>query len=361
MIDYGSTTINSVIGGSIMAVASTLHLYIQGKITGISGSLFRCISFSEFHYNFSFILGMLSISSFLKCYYDPSVQYINKHSSTFLETPAKYVADLSLPGFILAGFLVGFGAKMGNGCTSGHGICGVPRLSKRSIVAISLFFIFGTIMATFRYYHPFLLPENQPYSVWDWSSINYLTLFASCGAYILNLLNIFKAGIENQLRDNIISFAIGALFGYGLIQSGMVQRHIVVNFLTIATVWDIQLGFVLLTAIAINFLTFNFILNKISKPLFQIGYELPTNTTVDNKLCLGAAIFGLGWGLAGICPGPAVLACYLYCPQILAFFVSLLAGLYIEHYFDSKIASFVNSSQPIINSEFAHLEEEKFY
>ena len=98
-------------------------------------------------------------------------QYINKYSSTFLETPEKYVADLSLPGFVLAGFLVGFGAKMANGCTSGHGICGVPRLSKRSLVAITLFLIFGTLMSTIRYYHPFLLPENQPYSVWDWSLI----------------------------------------------------------------------------------------------------------------------------------------------------------------------------------------------
>ena len=74
----------------------------------------------------------------------------------------------------------------------------------------------------------------------------------------------------------------------------MVQRYIVVNFLTIAKVWNIQLGLVLATAIAINFITFNFILNKISKPLFQIGYELPTNTNMDNKLYIGSSIFGLG-------------------------------------------------------------------
>ena len=361
MIDSGSKELNACIGGAIMALASTLHLYIQGKITGISGALFRCISFSEFHYNFSFIMGMLSLSSFIKCFYDPSVQYINKKSPTFLETPGKYVADLSFPGFILAGFLIGFGAKMANGCTSGHGLCGVPRLSKRSIVAVSLFLIFGILIATIRYYHPFLLPESKPYSVWDWPIIYYATLIASCGVYVLNLWKIFNAGIQNQLRDNIIVFAIGALFAYGLIQSGMVKRHIVVNFLTIAKVWNIQLGLVLGTAIAINFITFNFILNKISKPLFQIGYELPTNTTVDNKLYIGSSIFGLGWGLAGICPGPAVLTCYLYCPQILAFFISLLSGLYIENYFDSKIANLVNGSQPIINNGFGHLDEEKFY
>ena len=96
-----------------MALATTLHLYIQDKITGISGTLFRCISFLEFHFNFSFIMGMLSLSSFIKCFYDPSVQYIKKYSytPTFLESPAKFVADLSIPGFILAGFLIGFVAR----------------------------------------------------------------------------------------------------------------------------------------------------------------------------------------------------------------------------------------------------------
>lgn len=361
MIDSGSTLINSCIGGAIMALASTLHLYIQGKVTDISGAISRCISFSDFHYNFSFIMGMLSLSSFIKCFYDPSVQYINKYSSRFLETPGQYISDLSLPGFILAGFLIGFGAKMANGCTSGHGLCGLPRLRKRSIIAVSLFLIFGILIATIRYYHPFLLPESKPYSVWDWPIIYYATLIASCAAYVLNLWKIFNTGIQNQLRDNIIGFFFGVLFAYGLIQSGMLQRHIIVNFLTIATIWDIKLGLVLATAVAINFITFNFILNKISKPLLQIGYELPLNTAVDNKLYLGASIFGLGWGLAGICPGPAILTCYLYCPQILAFFVSLLTGLYIENYFDSKISNIVNGSQPIINSEFGHLEEEKLY
>ena len=360
MIDSGSQIINSAIGGSIMAIATSLHLYLQGKITGMSGALYRCISFTEFYYNFSFILGMLFTSSFLKCFYDPSIQYQN--SNTFLEIPEKYVYDLSLPGFILAGFLVGFGAKMANGCTSGHGLCGVPRLSKRSFTAVALFLIFGGAMATIRYYHPFLLPVNkQAYSVLDLKIIYYITLITTCCAYVFNLLKIFNSGIQNQFRDNLISFAIGALFAYGLIESGMLKRHIVVDFLTIAIVWDIKLGIVLAAAIGINFLTFNYILNKISKPLFQIGYELPMNTKVDNKLCLGAAIFGLGWGLAGICPGPAILTCYLYCPQILAFFCSLLAGLYIENYLDSKIANLINSSPPVINAEFAHLDEEKFF
>lgn len=366
MIDTGSIMINSIIGGAILALAITLHLYLQGKKTDISGSLSKTILFSEFSYYFSFIIGMLCMSSLLKCFFDPSIKYKykNKYSSTYLETPSKYVGDLSFPGFILAGFLVGFGSKMANGCTSGHIMYGLPRLSKRSIIAVSLFFIFGILIATIRYYHPFLLPEDQkPYKVLEWSIINYLTLILGFGGYALNLWKTFKSGIENETRDNIISFLIGALFAFGLIQSGILQRHIVVNFLTIAPIWDIQLAFILVTVVAINFITLQYIVNKISKPLLQIGYEYSPEAKIDNKLCIGAAIFGVGWGLAGICPGPAILTFYLYCPQTLGFLVSLCAGIYLENFCDSKISSLINKEDHNITSasEFGHFDEEKLY
>ena len=134
-----------------MALAATLHLYLNGKITGISGSLFRTITLTDFSYNFALITGMIFMSSFLKCFFDPMTPPKTVDSPVFMETTSKFVGDLSIIGFIIAGFLVGFGAKMANGCTSGHGVCGLPRMSKRSIVAISLFMIFGILMATFRY------------------------------------------------------------------------------------------------------------------------------------------------------------------------------------------------------------------
>ena len=77
---------------------------------------------------------------------------------------------------------------------------------------------------------------------------------------------------------------------------------------------EYPIGLFLGSVVGVNFITFNFILKKISKPVFKEKYDLPTSTTVDNKLLYGSAIFGIGWGLSGVCPGPAVLGFYIYCP-----------------------------------------------
>jgi uncharacterized membrane protein YedE/YeeE len=281
-------------------------------------------------------------------------------SPVFFESTSKFVGDLSIIGFIIAGFLVGFGAKMANGCTSGHGVCGLPRLSKRSFVAIGLFMIFGILMATIRYYIPFLRPSSYAFNVWETPVINIGVLVLSIVGFCANLWNVYKSGIKDKVRDILVSFGIGCLFAFGLMESGMLQRHVVVEFLILGKVWNYQLAFVLGTAVGINLLTFNYILKKTTRPRFKENFDLPTKTEVDNKLCVGSAIFGLGWGLAGICPGPAVIACYLYCPQILAFFIFLCIGMYIESIFDNKMGEKINQNQFISKvNKFAQFKSEE--
>jgi uncharacterized membrane protein YedE/YeeE len=207
MINFGSPILSSIFGGAIMALASTLHLYLNGKITGISGAIFRTITLSNFSYNFSFITGMLFMSSLIKIIFDPMLPQKEINSPVFMETPNKFIGDLSIMGFILAGFLVGFGAKMGNGCTSGHGVCGLPRLSKRSIVAISFFMIFGVLMATIRYYIPFLKPSSYINNVWESSFINI---------GILVLINTVCGIIKNTSNGEPFSWKI---LGKGLLKA----------------------------------------------------------------------------------------------------------------------------------------------
>ena len=198
MINFGSTIINSIIGGAFMALASTLHLYLNGKITGISGAIFRTITLTDFSYNFAFLTGMLFMSSLIKVIFNPMLPPTEIEAPVFMETTAKFVGDLSILGFIIAGFLVGFGAKMANGCTSGHGVCGIPRLSKRSIVAISLFMIFGILMATFRYYVPFLRPsfsEQQKIA----ECLSALEVLIAAESQKLDAVKDHKKGLMQQL------------------------------------------------------------------------------------------------------------------------------------------------------------------
>jgi len=343
MIDFGLSALNSLLGGVIMALATSAHLYLEGRITGISGMLFKSIKMIEFNYTYSFMAGMLFVTSYVKSFSDLT----KKQSRAFFETPSDYVGDLSLLGFAIAGLLVGFGAKMGNGCTSGHGVCGIPRFSKRSIVAICLFMVFGSAVATIRYYHPFLQPIIKV--SFDFSFLSYILLLVSIGGIGYLLYDSYKTGKTDNVRDTIVAFAIGAAFSYGLIESGMLQRHVVIAFLTIGKVWNWQLAFVLGSAVGINIFTFKYILTKCSKPLFKSKFDLPSSTTVDNKLLVGASLFGIGWGLGGICPGPAALAFYMYCPQSLLFFAAVCGGIYLESRYDKQITDFVNKN-PVLSS-----------
>ena len=116
----------------------------------------------------------------------------------------------------------------------------------------------------------------------------------------------------------------------------MIKRHVVTGFLTFSGVWNPRLMFVLGSAVVLNFFSFRYVLNQ-PHPIFDSQFHLPSSTVVDLKLIIGASIFGVGWGLGGICPGPALIAFYCYLPQTLVFFISLLFGIFVEAKFDGQL------------------------
>lgn len=105
-------------------------MHIKGRLTGMSSLLFGIISFDkkQFFWKLTMLCGMIVTSSFV-------ILHFNKHFQ-LIDTKYQMVSKTSLAGYCIAGFLVGFGSKLGHGCTSGHGLCGLPRLSKRSFVAV---------------------------------------------------------------------------------------------------------------------------------------------------------------------------------------------------------------------------------
>ncbi len=99
--------------------------------------------------------------------------------------------------------------------------------------------------------------------------------------------------------------AAGLLFGVGLALSGMTHAEKVLGFLDIAGDWDASLALVLGGAVGVTLITFRFILQR-TAPLLAPNFDLPTKTRIDAPLVLGAIVFGIGWGIIGYCPGPAI-------------------------------------------------------
>lgn len=125
-----------------------------------------------------------------------------------------------------------------------------------------------------------------------------------------------------------IFFALlsGLLFGIGLIVSGMANPAKVMGFLDITRVWDPSLAFVMGGAVSVGFFAFR-IAAKRKRPLCGDKMHLPTANHIDKRLVGGALLFGIGWGLAGICPGPALVLLGAGLSQGVIFVLAMLAGM----------------------------------
>lgn len=121
-------------------------------------------------------------------------------------------------------------------------------------------------------------------------------------------------------------FAAGLLFGLGLIVSNMANPEKVLGFLDLAGRWDPSLAFVMGGAVAIGAFVFA-LTRRASYSLLGAPVSWPTATRIDRALILGSALFGVGWGLAGFCPGPALVAASSGQPKALLFVLAMLAGM----------------------------------
>ncbi len=137
---------------------------------------------------------------------------------------------------------------------------------------------------------------------------------------------------------NIISLVVGLIFAIGLGISGMTQVHVVRGFLDVTGDWNMNLIGVMAGAIGVHALLF-LMIKKRSSPLLDSKFHLPTRKDIDGKLLLGAALFGIGWGWVGICPGPGIVASVSGNNNVLIFIASMLIGMFIFKSFESKIKS----------------------
>ncbi|KAJ4994321.1 hypothetical protein SVAN01_00150 [Stagonosporopsis vannaccii] len=310
------TPIETSIGAVLLHQATSNLLYQNGNILGLSGLLRRIITAPTVEI-LAFFAGMAASYPLL--------------SSLVPEAVTRY-PSLPITGptvLFTAGVaaLIGWGTKVSNGCTSGHMLCGLPRLSGRSIVATATFFTVALV--THHLVHPSLYTDTCTGDIPCYMPVlpsvaTATSLALLAGSVILAARTIPKMIAEaastptahNKTSENqdaartATQFSSGLLFALGLHISGMAHPAKVASFLSFPVMhaWDPSLALVILFGVLPNLIT---IQRKgfAQPPAFAQKFELPTKTIkdVDVKFVAGAAAFGVGWGLTGTCPGPAVL------------------------------------------------------
>lgn len=310
------TPLKAIVGAVMLHTATDNYLFTNGRILGASSILFG---------------GLQQLIT------DPLEAIVNNNSvhvlfgmflsalSTYLFTPIflpSYEAHIPWAPFgqwtnLIAGVLVGFGTKLGSGCTSGHMLCGIARGSKRSFVATATFSAFAMVTARLVGSLPTCFDSAGQEVACHVIAENYsaeIPYLAGLLGVIVVLRNIIpKLSLPASTRATLSSIFSGFAFGTGLLVSGLASQQKTLGFLAgIPPKFDPSLAMVMLFGVLPNaYSVWQSGFFKNVTPLLTTEFSLPQIFDVTPRLIAGAAIFGIGWGMAGICPGPGILGSFL--------------------------------------------------
>mmetsp|Transcript_36977 Transcript_36977/g.68926 ORF Transcript_36977/g.68926 Transcript_36977/m.68926 type:complete len:354 (-) Transcript_36977:397-1458(-) len=299
------TPIESGVGGLLIGLSAALAYLGDGKITGISGiagpflrGVGTCQPLKDGQrWKALFLLGLVLGG------------LANLFNQGFAYPQA---LDMSVARYCVGGVFVGMGTRAGRGCTSGHGICGLPRLALRSWIAVPTFMgIAAATVAITR--HAAKLDAAGPWKVAElqWPPQWEFPVAAAASSLILTILAVL---LPQKPRSIVSPLVCGIIFGLGLGVSGMTNQAKVLDFLDFGGTWDPSLAFVMGMGLCVSFPAFMVAEREGKTPLCgeECTFEKPSKTGNYGSLVLGAVFFGLGWGLVGICPGPAIAAMIPY-------------------------------------------------
>jgi uncharacterized membrane protein YedE/YeeE len=134
----------------------------------------------------------------------------------------------------------------------------------------------------------------------------------------------------------LAAFFSALLFGIGLGVSGMTLPTKVIGFLDLTGNWDPSLAFVMIGAIAVHGFSYRLIMRR-SSPLLTTSFHVPKLRQIDAKLIIGSVLFGIGWGLGGFCPGPAIVAAISQHHAVLVFLLSMIGGIYLHKFANQRL------------------------
>lgn len=138
-------------------------------------------------------------------------------------------------------------------------------------------------------------------------------------------------GARCRVMSLVLAGVAGLVFGAGLLISGMTQPEKVIGFLDVIGGWDPSLMFVMGGGVVVYMIAFRVIRMRRKDPWFDVAFHLPTRRDLDAPLVLGSALFGVGWGLGGLCPGPGIVSAASGSLTGVAFIAAMLAGMYLQH------------------------------
>lgn len=337
-LSFQANLMSGLTGGSLIGLAAGILLLFNSDILGASG-----------------IMSGVTLSP-VKALQDPAQHWKLVFLSSFLVTARFFssaVEDpdaqpLSLLGYALAGFFVGFGTRLSNGCTSGHGICGLARLSKRSFVSVLTFMAVAATTTVFTSPTSSLAGYTEFLRTPAGTDSQLLELAANAVTFTFVTAAIaarwFHTCVTSSGKFGAAAVG-GALFARGLSLSGMVKSTKVKGFLDVRGLadgtWDPTLAFVMMGGLAVSWTAYQWIeghqtiktKKTLKAPLaLKPGtqFQVPSSTTIDKNLVFGAGVFGLGWGIAGICPGPGLFLLGTGAsPIITSWMPSFIVGSYL--------------------------------
>ena len=344
-------------GGALIGLSSAVLFWSVGQTLGVS-SILRETLRGKATWQVSFLAGLSSAGAILA----------NVSPSVFGSSPAVAVGAPAILGLITSGVLVGYGTAEGGGCTSGHGVVGLARLSPRSAAAVCTFMAAGALVAGAS--QQLVMRAATGFGVPLGGGGIVMGLFAATAPLLLSVtLGGLWSGSQKRTSDtpttvpstpsipfpssrpattseHIVALCSGTLFGIGLGISGMANPSKVRAFLDFTSPggWDPTLAFVMGGAVCVSTLSF-YIAHKMGRdmpPLCALKEErtplaekfaygkAPPNLVFSTALFRGALIFGAGWGLAGYCPGPAILSASAGSSAAGIVFASIIAGALIH-------------------------------
>ena len=322
-----------LIGGLMIGLGAITLLLTTGYVSGMNSMLDPVFLDTD---NFQYRWKTLWLSVFLVI-------------GILLSKKIKRVESLPLNFFTFLGFFIlAFGVRMAQGCTSGHGINGLARLSKRSFIAVILFFSFAVITAT----------NFKTLSIHKTDTVNkniYIPLIAVL-IWIYYAFNKTIPKDENKTINiyNIIAVILSAgLFSGGLYYSGMYKFSVVKNFINLKNPnWNYGLLIVFMTAVGVSFIGYRLI-GIMNKPFTktceqtyikdeECKFMLPKRNTITKKLIIGSILFGIGWGITGMCPSTFPIRLGIGDPSAYIALFALFIGYHSEFIFENL--TFVNSN-----------------